>query len=53
MRDEAGKVYGGQVMWRLFSWLRHLDIIPKAEWNHRRNFGKGNDVLRYMYLNDP
>lgn len=31
MRDEAGEVCGGQDIQGLFSWLRHLDIILKAE----------------------
>lgn len=50
VRDKTGKVYGGQVIRSLLSWLRHLDIILKAEWSHRRIFSDGNGTLRYAYL---
>ena len=49
VRDAAGEVCGDQVMQDIFSWLRHLDFILKAERSYRRIFSERHDMLRYTY----
>lgn len=46
MRDEAGELCGDQVIQDLFSWLRHLDFILKAERSYRRIFSEMRGMLR-------
>lgn len=48
-RHEAGEVCGGQVLQHIFSWLRHLYFILKAEGNYGRIFSEGYDMHKHTY----